>query len=47
MSERSKINRAKREAQQEKQAQNVIRWIFAILILLAIIFVIFSAQLVG
>ena len=40
MSEKSKIRRAKRDARQEKQANLVITWIFAALILFALLFVI-------
>ena len=40
MSEKSKIRRAKRDARQEKQANSVITWIFAALILFALLFVI-------
>ncbi|MCH3981890.1 MAG: hypothetical protein LKE41_08290 [Prevotella sp.] len=42
MSERSKIRRAQRDAKQEKQAKKVINWIFAALIILALIFMIVS-----
>lgn len=38
MSEKSKLNRARREAQQEKQAKKVVESIFWALILLAIIY---------
>lgn len=38
MSEKSKLNRARREAQQEKQAKKVVEIIFWALILLAIIY---------
>lgn len=40
MSEKSKLNRKEREAKQEKQAKRVVFWIGAILILLAIAYVI-------
>lgn len=40
MSEKSKIRRAKREARQEKQANMVITWIFAALVLFALLFII-------
>lgn len=40
MSERSKLNRKAREQKQEKQAKRVIFWIGAVLILLAIAYVI-------
>ncbi len=38
MSEKSKLNRARREARQEKQAKKVVEIIFWALILLAIIY---------
>lgn len=38
MSEKSKLNRARREAQQEKQAKKVVEIIFWALMLLAIIY---------
>ncbi|MDO4161180.1 MAG: hypothetical protein Q4D41_12045 [Prevotellaceae bacterium] len=40
MSKNSKIRRAKREAMQEKQAKTVVTWIFAALIIFAILFLI-------
>ena len=40
MSERSKLNRKAREQKQEKQEKRVIFWIGAVLILLAIAYVI-------
>ena len=40
MSERSKLNRKVREQTQEKQAKRIIFWIGAVLILLAIAYVI-------
>lgn len=45
MSERSKLHRAQREANQEKQAKKVIKWIFGALIVLAIIFVIYAMSM--
>ena len=42
MSERSKMHRAQREAKQEKQAKKVIKWIFGGLIVLAVLFIIYS-----
>lgn len=39
MSNKSKARRAKREAMQEKQAQQVIKWICGALIVFAIVFV--------
>ena len=40
MSEKSKMNRAKREARQEKQAQYVIKWLSIALRVCAIIWII-------
>lgn len=40
MSEKSKMNRAKREARQEKQAQSVIKWLSIALLVCAIIWII-------
>lgn len=42
MSEKSKINRAARAAKQERQAKLVVNWIFGVLVVLAIIFMIWS-----
>ncbi len=42
MSERSKINRARREVKQEEQAKKVIRGIFIALIILAVLFMVYS-----
>lgn len=41
MSEKSKLNRARRSAKQEEQAKSVIKWIFAVLILIAIAWVMY------
>lgn len=38
MSQKSKLNRARREVQQEKQAKRVVEIIFWILILLAVMY---------
>lgn len=39
MSQKSKMNRARREAKQEEEGKNVVKWIFIGLIVLAIIYV--------
>ncbi len=45
MSEKSKQNRARREAKQEKQGKQVVKWIFGVLIVLAIAYaIVFSAM---
>ncbi|MCR4773842.1 MAG: hypothetical protein K5854_05735 [Prevotella sp.] len=46
MSNNNKLHRAQREAKQEKQANNVVKWIFISLVILAIIFMIYSMTLV-
>ncbi len=38
MNQKSKARHAHQEAQQEKQAKKVITWIFAVLIVLAVVF---------
>lgn len=38
MSQKNKVRHAQREAQQEKQANKVVGWIFAVLIVLALAF---------
>lgn len=42
MSEKSKLRRAKREAQQEKQAKKVITWIAAVLVVFAVACLVYS-----
>lgn len=42
MSERSKVNRARRAAKQEKEGKRVVEWIIGGLIVLAIIFYFYS-----
>jgi len=43
MSQKSKINRARREAEQKKSAERVILGIFAVLIILGLLFAVFVA----
>ena len=43
MSEKSTINRARREAKQEEEGKNVVKWIFVALIALALLFMIFTS----
>ena len=38
MSQKSKINRARREAKQEEEGKNIVKWIFISLIVLAVIY---------
>lgn len=42
MSEKSKMKRASREEKQKKQGENIVKWIFIALVVLAIIFMIVS-----
>lgn len=42
MSQKNKIRKAKREAMQEKQGKMVVTWIFTALIVLALVFLVFS-----
>lgn len=44
MSQKSKVRHAQREAQQEKQAKKVINWIFAALVVLAVVFLVFAVM---
>ena len=45
MSEKSKANRARREAREEKQGKQIVKWIFGVLIVLAIAYAVrFSAM---
>ena len=37
MSQKSRLNRARREARQEEEGKNVVKWIFFALIALAVI----------
>ncbi|MBP5712956.1 MAG: hypothetical protein J6W77_08255 [Prevotella sp.] len=41
MSEKSKVKRARREAEQEKKGKKVVNWIFGVLIVLAICYMIY------
>lgn len=42
MSEKSKQNRKQREEMQEKKAQNVVAWIFGVLIFLGLCFLVYT-----
>jgi len=42
MSRRSKINREKREQREKRQGDAVVKWIFAALIILAIIYIAYT-----
>ncbi len=44
MSQKSKVRHAQREALQEKQAKKVINWIFAALVVLAVVFLVFAVM---
>ena len=45
MSQSNRLHRAQREVKQEKQAKKVVNWIFGVLILLAVIFAIWTIAL--
>ena len=47
MSEKSKIKRARREAQQDKRGKKVVNWIFGILLALAFVYMIYTIILVS
>ena len=47
MSEKSKLNRARREAKQEEEGKNVVKWIFIGLIVLAIAFMAYVSVLMS
>ena len=42
MSQKSKVNRARRAAEQERKGKKVVNWIFGVLIALAICFMIYA-----
>lgn len=42
MSQKNKIRHAKREAQQEEQGKKVVRWVFGVLVALALIYMVYS-----
>lgn len=41
MNEKSKMRRAKRQAQQEKQANTIIGWLIGVLVFLALVMLLF------
>ena len=41
MSQKSKISRARRDAKQEEEGKNVVKWIFISLIVLAVIYAVY------
>ncbi len=47
MSEKSKIKRARREAEQEKKGKKVVNWILGILLALAFVYMIYTIILVS
>ncbi len=47
MSEKSKVKRARREAEQEKKGEKVVKWIFGILLALAFVYMIYTILLVS
>jgi uncharacterized Rmd1/YagE family protein len=42
MSEKSKMNRAKRQEMEKKKGDSIVKWIFIVLVALAVIFMIWS-----
>ncbi len=47
MNDKKKARREAYEKRQEKEGRKVVNWIFAILVLLAIIFIIYSMTIVS
>ncbi|HIV83726.1 MAG TPA: hypothetical protein H9992_04060 [Candidatus Prevotella intestinigallinarum] len=47
MSDKGKARRAAYEAQQEKKAKRVVNWIFVALVLLAILYIIYTFGIVS
>ena len=47
MSQKSKLNRARREAKQEEEGKKVVKWIIGVLIVLALIFAVYTCVLMG
>ena len=45
MSERSKVNRKKRELKQEKQAKRVITWLAVVLIALSVLTIVIASNI--
>ena len=42
MSQKNKIRHAKREAQQEEQGKKVVKWVFGVLVAVALIYMVYS-----
>lgn len=42
MSQKNKIRHAKREAQLEEQGKKVVKWVFGVLVALALIYMVYS-----
>lgn len=45
MSEKSKINRARRKAKEEQQAKNVIKWLTIALVIGGLLFLFFALKM--
>ncbi len=45
MNDKSKARRAAYEKRQEENGRKIVNWIFAILVILAIIFIVYSAMM--
>ncbi len=47
MNDKSKARRAAYEKRQEEKGRKIVNWIFAALVILAVIFIIYSATIAG
>ncbi len=47
MNDKSKARRAAYEKRQEEKGRKIVNWIFAVLVILAVIFIIYSATIAG
>ncbi len=45
MNDKSKARRAAYEKRQEEKGRKIVNWIFAILVILAVIFIVYSAMM--
>lgn len=45
MNDKSKVRRAAYEKRQEEKGRKIVNWIFAILVILAVIFIVYSAMM--
>ena len=47
MNDKSKARRAAYEKRQEEKGRKIVNWIFAVLVILAVIFIVYSATIAG